>query len=163
MDDLFALPEGEWLRIRPSLARMRRLVLVVVLGLVLAVLVVAGVVVSEARLVAWPLGGVGLLFGGWMWWLIGRNVRNWGYAERAEDLWIRHGAFVMRLVVVPYGRMQLVDVTAGPLERAFGLAAVQLHTASPATDARIPGLAPQEAARLRDRLTELGEAGKSGL
>jgi len=163
VDDLFALPEGEWLRIRPSLARMRRLVLVVVLGLVLAVLVVAGVVVSEARLVAWPLGGVGLLFGGWMWWLIGRNVRNWGYAERAEDLWIRHGAFVMRLVVVPYGRMQLVDVTAGPLERAFGLAAVQLHTAFPATDARIPGLAPQEAARLRDRLTELGEAGKSGL
>jgi hypothetical protein len=163
VDDLFALPEGEWLRIRPSLARLRRLVLLIVLGLVVLVLALLGVVVSETRLLAWPLGGVGLLVGGWLWWLVGRSVANWGYAERAEDLWIRRGAFVMRLIVVPYGRMQLVDVTAGPLERAFGLAAVQLHTASPATNARIPGLAPEEAARLRDRLTELGEAGKSGL
>jgi membrane protein YdbS with pleckstrin-like domain len=70
---------------------------------------------------------------------------------------------VRRLVVVPYGRMQLVDVTVGPIERAFGLAAVQLHTASPHTNARIPGLTSAEASRLRDRLTHLGEAGKSGL
>ena len=48
--------------------------------------------------------------------------------------------------------MQFVDVSAGPLERAFGLATVQLHTAAAASDARIPGLPPAEAARLRDRL-----------
>ena len=59
--------------------------------------------------------------------------------------------------------MQLVEVESGPLERAFGLAAVSLRTASPDTGARIPGLAPDEAARLRDRLTELGEARASGL
>ncbi len=68
-----------------------------------------------------------------------------------------------RLVVVPYGRMQYVDVQAGPLDRAFGIAQVQLYTASAGTDASIPGLPPEEAARLRDRLTELGEAHASGL
>ena len=51
----------------------------------------------------------------------------------------------------------------GPLERAFGLATVTLKTASAETNASIPGLAPDEATRLRDRLTELGEAHASGL
>lgn len=163
MDDLFAPPDTEWVRVQPELRRLRRSLLGVVAGLLVLVLVVLGVVVGQVRLFAWPLAVVVLLVTGWLWWLVGRNVRNWGYAERAEDLWITRGAVLRRLVVVPYGRMQLVDVTVGPLERAFGLAAVQLHTASPATNARIPGLAPGEAARLRDRLTELGEAGKSGL
>jgi uncharacterized protein len=59
--------------------------------------------------------------------------------------------------------MQLVEVGSGPLERAFGLASVSLKTASPETNATIPGLTPDEAARLRDRLTELGESQASGL
>jgi membrane protein YdbS with pleckstrin-like domain len=163
VDDLFAPPGVEWERIQPALARMRRLLLAIVLGLLLVALLVLGVVVSSVRPYAWVVAVLVLVLAGWLWWLVGRNVRNWGYAERAEDLWITRGALVRRLVVVPYGRMQLVDVTVGPIEKAFGIAAVQLHTASPATDARIPGLAPAEAARLRDRLTELGEAGKSGL
>ena len=59
--------------------------------------------------------------------------------------------------------MQLVDLTAGPVDRAFGITAVQLHMAAAATDARIPGLVPAEAARLRDRLAALGEARSAGL
>jgi len=92
-----------------------------------------------------------------------RSIRSWGYAERADDLLVRHGLLIRRLSVVPYGRMQFVDVTAGPLERLFGLATVQLHTAAAASDARIPGLPPEEAARLRDRLAALGEARAAGL
>jgi membrane protein YdbS with pleckstrin-like domain len=70
---------------------------------------------------------------------------------------------VRRLSIVPYARMQYVDVTAGPIERAFQLATVQLHTAAAASDAQIPGLPPTEAARLRDRLTALGEDRAEGL
>lgn len=92
-----------------------------------------------------------------------RSLRSWGYAERAEDLLVRHGLLYRRLSIVPYGRMQFVDVTAGPIERLFGLSTVQLHTAAAATDAKIPGLPPQEAARLRDRLAALGEARAEGL
>ena len=43
---------------------------------------------------------------------------------------------------MPYGRMQLVEVTSGPVERHFGLASVQLHTAAAATDAAHPGPRP---------------------
>jgi len=106
---------------------------------------------------------VGLAAAGTGWVLVGRSVRRWGYAERDEDLYITRGALVRRLVVVPYGRMQYVDVQAGPLDRAFGIARVQLHTASPGTSAHIPGLSAEEAARLRDRLTSLGEAQAAGL
>ena len=49
------------------------------------------------------------------------------------------------------------------LETRDGLATVRLHTAAAATDARIPGLEREEAARLRDRLAELGEAQAAGL
>ena len=92
-----------------------------------------------------------------------RRVLSWGYAERDDDLLVVRGVLVRRLSVVPYGRMQFLDVTAGPVERAFGLATVQLHTAAAATDAKIPGLAAAEAARLRDRLAALGEARSAGL
>lgn len=118
-----------------------------------------------------------IIFGGWVWiapavllifivWaflLIPRQVRAIGYAESDEDLLVRKGILFKSLSIVPYGRMQFVDVNAGPLDRAFGVAQVKLHTASAATDATIPGLPPEEAARLRDRLTERGEARLAGL
>ena len=99
----------------------------------------------------------------WTWILIGRNQRSWKYAERDDELLVSHGILFRQLVVVPYGRMQFVDVAAGPLERSFGIATVELHTATPATDAKIPGLHPDEASRLRDRLSALGQAQAWGL
>jgi membrane protein YdbS with pleckstrin-like domain len=40
---------------------------------------------------------------------------------------------------------------------------VRLHTAAAASDATVPGLEAQEATRLRDRLTTLGEDRGEGL
>jgi len=96
-------------------------------------------------------------------YVAGRRYRSWGYCERSRDLLVRRGVLVRRLTIVPYGRMQLVDVTAGAAERAFGLATIKLHTAASTTDARIPGLPPDEATRLRDQLAALGEAQAAGV
>lgn len=99
-----------------------------------------------------------------MWWrVIGRRWQAWGYAERQRELVIRRGVLIRRLTIVPYGRMQFVDVKQGPLARALGVSNVQLHTAAAATDARIPFVPDAEAARLRDRLTTLGEAHAAGI
>jgi membrane protein YdbS with pleckstrin-like domain len=92
-----------------------------------------------------------------------RRVQAWAYREREDDLLVRRGVLFSRLSVIPYGRMQFIDVTAGPFERSFGLATVRMHTAAAASYARIPGLDADEAARLRDRLAELGEAKAAGL
>ncbi|MFI6231439.1 PH domain-containing protein [Micromonospora echinospora] len=128
--------------------------------------VVVGVAVAWALSGHWLFGvalGLVALFSLLRAVAIVRAVHAWGYAERDDDLLVRHGLLVRRLSIVPYARMQFVDVTAGPLERAFGLATVQLHTAAAASDARVPGLRPAEASRLRDRLTALGEDRAEGL
>lgn len=87
-----------------------------------------------------------------------RRVRAYGYREDPDDFVMRRGLLLRSLVVVPYGRMQYVDVNSGPLMRAFGLASITLHTASADTDAQLPGVSAEEANRLRERLTERGEA-----
>jgi hypothetical protein len=96
-------------------------------------------------------------------WYVRNRFRAWRYQERHEDLIVARGVLVRRLSVVPYGRMQFVEVTAGPIERMFKLSTVKLHTAAAASDARIPGLARDESTRLRDRLTELGESKAAGM
>lgn len=106
---------------------------------------------------------VGLIVLGLSLLAVERRWRAWGYLERADDLVVQRGVLVRRTSVVPYGRMQYVDVTAGPLERRLGIATVTLHTAAAATDAYVPGLLADEAARLRDRLAALGEARQAGL
>jgi membrane protein YdbS with pleckstrin-like domain len=162
MDGPFAPPVGlEWARVSPQLARMRRTLLVVVGGVPLVALAVGLATVSPtAGAVA---GAVGVVALWWGWLAVGRNFRSWGYAERADDLLVTHGALFRTLTVVPYGRMQLVDVKAGPIERSFGLVNVRLHTAAATTDARVCGLTPSDAEALRDRLTALGEAHAAGL
>lgn len=99
----------------------------------------------------------------WRGLLIPRQVRALGYAERADDLLIRQGVFVQRILVVPYGRMQYIDLAVGPVERLFGLCTLKLHTAAPGTSAFLPGLAGEEGARLREQLAARGEARLVGL
>jgi membrane protein YdbS with pleckstrin-like domain len=145
----------------------RDLILVDLIGLaVWVVILVAGLTVGWALTDHWAfLAGIAavVVLVAWRAFVTVRAVAAWGYAERDNDLLVRHGLLVRRLSIVPYARMQFVDVTAGPLERAFKLATVQLHTASAASDARVPGLRPAEASRLRDRLTALGEDRAEGL
>ncbi|HLL32433.1 PH domain-containing protein [Streptomyces sp.] len=150
-----------WTGLPPGLLRMRRLLLVV-----WTVILAVGLGLPLGLLVGPAWAAFALLppaFAVGCWGLLERNWRSWRYAERADDLLISRGVLWHEETVVPYGRMQLVEVTSGPLERHFGLASVQLHTAAAATDATIPGLDPAEAERLRDRLTELGEARSAGL
>jgi membrane protein YdbS with pleckstrin-like domain len=94
---------------------------------------------------------------------LARRVAAWGFAERREDLMVRRGVLIRRQSVIPYGRMQFIDVTAGPVERSLGLATLRMHTAAAASDARIPGLDSEVAAQLRDQLAALGQAQAAGL
>ncbi len=163
MNELFAPPGNEWRAVSPSLARLRRTVLLV--GAALAVTSCAVAATLGPLPAWWGIAAVVVLAAltCFAWVMVGRNARWWGYAERDEDLYIKHGALFRTLVVVPYGRMQYVDVQAGPLARAFDIAQVQLHTASPGTDAAIDGLPADEATRLRDQLASRGEARLAGL
>lgn len=150
-----------WRRPSRRLLVLRRLE---VAALTLVAFLIAFVMASLGSVAVWlACMGAVLLLGLGAERFVSRRFHAWGYAEREDDLLVRRGVMFSRLSVVPYGRMQFIDVTAGPLERSFGLATVRMHTAAAASDARIPGLDRAEAARLRDRLAEVGEAQAAGL
>ena len=149
----------QWLQPSARLLALRRLQ--VAIATIAAV--VAAVAATGASALGLALGGAALVAGTVTVWFQRRRFLAWGYAEREDDLIVRRGVMFSRLSVVPYGRMQFIDVTAGPFERSFGLATVRMHTAAAASDARIPGLPHEEASRLRDRLAELGEAQAAGI
>ena len=150
-----------WQPVSPRLATARLATAAITLGV--PMLVAAGAAVMSGAGWVWAVAAVPALLLAWCVVVVPRQVRAIGYAERADDLLIRKGIVLRTMVVVPYGRMQYVDVQAGPLARACGIAQVQLHTASPGTDAAIDGLPPDEAARLRDALAARGEARLAGL
>lgn len=163
IDETFVPAGVQWQQVSRKLATVGRLR--ITFGLVLvAILVVIGLLIPPLPdwipLVVAVAGIIGFI---WAWWFIGRRQKSWAYSEREDDLLVTRGFMFRRLVIVPYGRMQLVDVAAGPLERYFGIAKLQLHTAAATTDAVIPGLTPDIAAALRDRLAELGEQRAAGL
>lgn len=164
VDALFEPAVGEWKRNSPRLATVRR-ILILIFAAIFAI-VGAALMLLLPDDVRW-IGALVLALTaataiwGWLW--AGRNQRSWGYAENADDLLVTSGVMFKRLVAIPYGRMQFVDVEAGPLARAYGIATVTLHTASPETAADIPGLPADQATALRNRLTELGEAHGAGV
>ncbi|MCD0452286.1 PH domain-containing protein [Actinocorallia sp. API 0066] len=161
-EEAFGPPDGtRWWPLSPRYRWYRRLV---------AALVAAAVGPVGAFVVARSAGDVGVLL--WVlavviglvlaWVAAEQEYQAWGFLERADDLVVTSGVFGRRVVIVPYGRMQFVDVTSGPLEQLLGLATVRLHTAAATTDARVPGLPTAVADQLRDRLARRGDQG-SGL
>ncbi len=161
--DLFCPPTETWISLSPRYLTQRRLGAVIGWGLLAAVAAVPLWIIGAPTIICLVVTAVGIAV--IIWRLIRQPVifRAWGFAERDTDLYIRSGVWIQRMTVVPYGRMQAVEVEAGPLQRIFKVASVKLVTASAQSDAVIPGLDPGDAARLRDRLTERGETQAAGL
>ena len=107
--------------------------------------------------------GVVVVIIGWGLIILPRQARSIGYQLRDDDLVFRRGILWQRMVAVPYGRMQLVDITHGPLDRGFGIAQLKLVTAAAATGVVIPGLSQQAAETLRDTLIAVAETRRTGL
>src|SRR5687767_1810122 len=64
-----------------------------------------------------------------IWWLPRRRYAAWGYRVEEDELAVRHGLLVRSLTVVPFGRVQHIDLAQGPIQRPFGLATLVLNTA----------------------------------
>ncbi len=112
---------------------------------------------------AWIPGGIFLGILIWTIIITPRQARAYGYQLRRDDLVFRRGILWQRVVAVPYGRMQLVDITHGPLDRGFGIAQLKLVTAAASTGVVIPGLKQEAAEQLRDTLVDVAEARRTGL
>ena len=79
-----------------------------------------------------------------------KKIRLQGYAVRTHDIAYRSGLFWRKVVMLPFNRVQHVEVTSGPLQRRFGLATLKFYTAGgKSVDLRIDGLRAEDAERLR--------------
>ncbi|MEO1167485.1 MAG: PH domain-containing protein [Pseudomonadota bacterium] len=82
-----------------------------------------------------------------------RRYRRWGYRQEGQGIRIASGLIVRRETVVPYDRVQHIDISRGPIERFFGVAMLTLHTAgSYNSTVDLPGLAHEDAERMRDEI-----------
>lgn len=82
--------------------------------------------------------------------------RSWTYVVRPDSLYLSRGVFTRVRTVVPYVRVQHVDTRRSPLERLLGLSTLVVYTAgSRGADVRIPGLTPDGASTLQQRLERL--------
>lgn len=99
----------------------------------------------------------------WLFWIIGRQVSAHAYREDEEDMIVARGRWWRSVTVVPYGRIQFIDIDEGPLLRLFGLATVKLNTASATSDAQLAGLPRAQARELRERLSDRARERMAGL
>lgn len=80
------------------------------------------------------------------------EVRRLAYQVRSNDVSLRSGVITHRVETVPFARVQHVRVHRGAIERALGLATLQISSAGP--NITIPGLAEPDAARIKLLVTE---------
>jgi len=118
----------------------------------------------DMRALPVPIGTLALanalLIGGWTAVYSWLRYGAWGYLLRDEDLVIQSGVFFKLRRCIPRSRVQHVDITSGPLDRAFGLVEVHLFTAGgTGAVAVIPGLSPEAAEQLRAALVRSSSDG----
>ena len=155
------LGDGTWHQISRKYIVVQLISHALFLALVIAAAVVLGLVLEQPWV--WiPAGAVVAVTLATVI-VLPRQARSIGYQLRDDDLVFRRGILWQRMVAVPYGRMQLVDITHGPLDRGFGIAQLKLVTAAAATGVTIPGLTQAAAERLRDTLIDVAETRRTGL
>lgn len=156
---------GEWQRISMRYATVDSIG-TVIWWLILAIAATVPIWFANDRQLPWwgwlPLAAAGVLI------VLGVTIaflrtRTIGYLQRQDDLLVRRGMLFRRFVAVPYGRMQVVDITQGPIERMFGLKTLKFVTAAATSAISIPGMPGDTAEELRDHLVAVSESRRAGL
>ncbi|MDZ4825499.1 MAG: PH domain-containing protein [Actinomycetota bacterium] len=118
-----------------------------------AVVTILAVDAPEWMLGVALFGGVALTLAGVVWARMA--WARWRWTAWPDAVELRHGVLRVHESVVPYHRIQQIDIVRDPLERVLGLSSVILRTASASSDAKIPGLPEATADGLRRRLLTL--------
>jgi hypothetical protein len=83
----------------------------------------------------------------------GRRYAAWSYALDQDDLRIGRGVWTQVSTMVPLDRVQHLDIAQGPIERAFSVCRLVLHTAGTLhSQVTLPGLTRETAERMRDEI-----------
>lgn len=98
-----------------------------------------------------PVFFVFILFFAGIYWLQKRAFQRRGYAVRRHDIIYRRGTLATLTTVIPFQRIQHVNVNEGVFSRAYGLAQLQIFTAGGAgSDIKISGLLHEDAVKIKE-------------
>lgn len=169
MSELLHDPPGDYTHVSPRLTVVEELgnlgwtlLFVIITGAPL-VLHSTDVWPGYPSWLGWSVPGVILVIGIVVAIVLPFSVRRRRYCLRDDDFVAARGVIWHRVEVVPYGRIQYVDMTAGPVLRAFGLTRIKIHTAATDSHPEVLGIPATEGARLRDELARRGEERQAGL
>jgi uncharacterized protein len=80
------------------------------------------------------------------------RYRRWRWQLTDLAIELRYGVLVRTQETVPYFRIQQIDIAAGPVDRLLDLASLQVTSASASGSATLPGIAAEDAPRVRAEL-----------
>ena len=156
MDDAIA-GDAPLTRLHPNHAKALRLT-----GMLLAAPLLAGLAIGEIVTLAIGVYVSSLillpLMGAVIWAALALPWRRYsasGYDMGADRLRVVRGVLFHRDTVVPFGRVQHIDVERGPIEQRYGLATLKLHTAGTHNATiTLPGLGEADALAMREAIRE---------
>jgi len=120
----------------------------------LAIALGVGLIAADRQSLSFAIAGALLLvIPGWAVFIARRRWLRTRWRIDDDGFGVRRGHLWRSDTRVPGNRVQHLDVRRGPLERAFGLATLVVHTAGTRNSAlALSGLDFEEAERLRDTL-----------
>ena len=146
-----AIDQAPFEPLEPKYLTQQRVIWALILGLMLAG-GIAVMIIAGAPLWVWGIvvAAAAILFG-LAWMLEGLAFDYRGVQLREHDVSARRGLIGRSTITVPFSRVQHVTLERGAFDRLFGLSQVVIFTAGAiAADARVKGLSPERAERLRE-------------
>lgn len=96
--------------------------------------------------------------------------KNYRYEITEEGIKIERGVIWKHYVMIPFERIQNIDIHRGIFDRLLGLSDLHIYTAGYSfgyaggvTEGRLPGLLPKDAEDLREELVKKMKGTKPGL
>ncbi|MFT6019654.1 MAG: membrane protein YdbS with pleckstrin-like domain [Saprospiraceae bacterium] len=88
-------------------------------------------------------------------WLTKKDYKIRGYSLREKDIIYRKGVLFKSATVIPFNRVQHVEIKQGPIARYFGLHTLTVYTAGgESSDLSIPGLSGETAPQLKEYIIQ---------
>ncbi len=129
----------------------------------IAIVVTAGILIAVGSwAMVWlvPVIGALVLLGLWLGPFVEIAYRRWRWEVTDIEVRLQSGLIIVKRTVIPMARIQHVDTSQGPLLRFFGMSEVHVSTA--AGKHKIPMLADEDAAGIRDRIAALAQVTDDG-
>lgn len=133
---------------------------IMVRSLILAIPICIGSYVLDAKLTEDGVIANGVILGPLLFlaalFVLVRPFRIWssiGYRLGQDQIQIQRGNVWRVDTIMPFSRVQHIDIAEGPLERLFGLASLVMHSAGTHNSVvSLPGLSRSDAQDLRDHI-----------